>query len=274
MSNPRPPKRERTRRRLLDAGLRVLADRGDAFTASDVVAAADVSNGTFYNHFLNRDDFIAALANDSLRAIADESADETEGTDPAWRFAVGSTRVLETARRQPLWGRAVLRLTEHRSPPHAAVQQQLRADLADGHRLGRFTHGDDPVTIDLVTGTLMASLRRLVSPTIPSMPPAPPSSPMSLPGSSRRSVSTATRRASWPPAPTTPSETGRNPEATHPDGPERRRLPRSPCRGVRVRRPAVEEYGHPMTSGSQAHDVRPTREAATRSTRIAMGRPW
>lgn len=167
MSQPRPPKRERTRRLLLDAGLRVLAERGDALTASDVVAVADVSNGTFYNHFLDREDFIENLARESLEALATGSAEDTEGADPAWRFAVASTRVLEAAVRQPLWGRAVLRLTECPTPLHEAIQQHLRADLAEGHQIGRFSHGDDPVTIDLVAGTLMASLRRLVVPHSP-----------------------------------------------------------------------------------------------------------
>ena len=36
MTEPRPPKRERTRRKLIDAGLQVMAERGEALTASDV----------------------------------------------------------------------------------------------------------------------------------------------------------------------------------------------------------------------------------------------
>jgi len=163
----RPPKRERTRAKLIAAGFQVLAERGDALTAAEVVAEADVANGTFYNHFLDRDDFIATLASESLKAITTDSAEDTGGADPAWRFAVASTRVLQAAVRQPLWGRAVLRLSECPTPPHAAVQQHLRADLAEGHKTGRFTHGDDPVTIDLVSGTLMATVRRLVSPDHP-----------------------------------------------------------------------------------------------------------
>ncbi len=163
MTEPRPSKRERTRRKLIDAGLQVVADRGEALTASDVVLAADVSNGTFYNHFLDRDDFIATLAHESLKAITDGSADDTEGADPAWRFAVATARVLNAAIRQPLWGRAVLRLNESPTPLHAAIQQHLRSDLAEGHRTGRFAYGDDPITVDLVSGTLMASVRRLVS---------------------------------------------------------------------------------------------------------------
>lgn len=164
MSETRPPKRERTRAKLVEAGLRVLADRGDALTASDVVAEADVANGTFYNHFLDRDDFIQTLARESLRAITTDSAEDTEGADPAWRCAVASTRVLQAAVREPLWGRAVLRLAECPTPPHATIQQHLRADLAEGHLTGRFTHGADPVTVDLISGTLMATLRRVASP--------------------------------------------------------------------------------------------------------------
>jgi AcrR family transcriptional regulator len=163
MTKPRPTKRERTRRKLLDAGMHVIAERGEALTASDVVVAADVSNGTFYNHFVDRDEFITALAHESLAALTERSADDTEGADPAWRFAVASVRVLHASVRDPLWGRAVLRLVESPTPLHAAVQRHLRSDLADGHRTGRFTHGDDPVTVDLVSGTLMAALRRLVS---------------------------------------------------------------------------------------------------------------
>jgi AcrR family transcriptional regulator len=39
-------KKEKTRRQLVAAGLRVLADKGEALTVSDVAAEADVSNGT------------------------------------------------------------------------------------------------------------------------------------------------------------------------------------------------------------------------------------
>lgn len=62
---------------------------------AEVVAEADVANGTFSNHFLDRDDFIRTPAHESLEAITTDSATDTEGADPAWRFAVAATRVLE-----------------------------------------------------------------------------------------------------------------------------------------------------------------------------------
>ncbi len=163
MVESRPPKRERTRRRLIEAGLHVFAERGEALTASDVVAAADVSNGTFYNHFVDREQFVQVLAHESLASITQASADDHAGADPAWRFAVASTNVLAAAAADPRWGRAVLRLAESPTPLHAAVQQHLRADLDEGQRTGRFSHGADDITIDLVSGTLLASMRRLIT---------------------------------------------------------------------------------------------------------------
>jgi AcrR family transcriptional regulator len=52
-----------TRARLLDAGMRVLATRGyHAARVDDVVAEADVSHGTFYLYFPNKEALVLALA--------------------------------------------------------------------------------------------------------------------------------------------------------------------------------------------------------------------
>jgi AcrR family transcriptional regulator len=155
------PKRERTRRQLIAAGFEVLAERGEAMTATDVVTAAAVSNGTFYNHFTDRDDFVRALAHAAVVGIAESSAAETEGEDPVWRFALATARVLQAAVANPVVGRVVLRLAELPSPPHEEVQQHLRADLDEGLSSGRFRYGADGVTLDLVTGTILATLRRI-----------------------------------------------------------------------------------------------------------------
>jgi AcrR family transcriptional regulator len=61
----RPMRRrgEQTRQRLLDAGAAVLPRLGYRDTrVDDVVAAAEVSHGTFYRYFGNKDDFFRVLA--------------------------------------------------------------------------------------------------------------------------------------------------------------------------------------------------------------------
>lgn len=161
MTVVRLPKRERTRAKLISAGLEVLARRGEALTAADVVAEAEVSNGTFYNHFEDRDAFLKVLGKESLRALITASAEATAGEDPAWRFAVATAKVLRAGRAKPLWARAVLRLAEWGEPPQEELAHYLRADLREGLEKGRFRFGDDPVTMDIVVGTIMATLRRM-----------------------------------------------------------------------------------------------------------------
>ena len=72
-----------------------MADRGTAITASDVVAAAEVSNGTFYNHFVDLDDFVREVARQTFLGIADAAAVETAG---AKVFGVEKKEVLKQMR--------------------------------------------------------------------------------------------------------------------------------------------------------------------------------
>jgi AcrR family transcriptional regulator len=62
-TRPMRKRGERTRQRLLDAGATVLPRRGYQDTrVDDIVAAAQVSHGTFYRYFENKDDFFRVLA--------------------------------------------------------------------------------------------------------------------------------------------------------------------------------------------------------------------
>lgn len=158
---PATTKRERTRSHLLATGRELMADRGTAITASDVVAAAEVSNGTFYNHFVDLDDFVREVARQTFLGIADAAAVETAGADPAWRFAVASTRILDAAVQDPTWGRVLLQLARSGLSRRAELEG-LRSDLRAGRRAGRFDYGDDRITVDLVSGTIVATIGRLV----------------------------------------------------------------------------------------------------------------
>ncbi|GAA1658518.1 TetR/AcrR family transcriptional regulator [Actinoplanes couchii] len=55
---------ERTRRAILDAAARLLAERGTAMSLADVAAAAKVSKSGLLHHFANRDELILAVAQD------------------------------------------------------------------------------------------------------------------------------------------------------------------------------------------------------------------
>jgi AcrR family transcriptional regulator len=76
----------RTRRRLLDAGVEVLATRGyhDA-RVDDIVAAAATSHGTFYLYFANKDDLFTALLVD----VADVMGEHARTLGPLTPDAAG-----------------------------------------------------------------------------------------------------------------------------------------------------------------------------------------
>ena len=138
----------------------MLARRGDALTVRDVVDEAGVSNGTFYNYFVDREDLVDALAERLVEAMAaDAAADAID--DPALRFAVATAQPLRRTLEDPTWGRVVLRLI-HRPALTVDLDRFLRADLDDGRARGRFVVGADDVVVDQVLGLLVMSIRRLV----------------------------------------------------------------------------------------------------------------
>jgi len=153
-------KREKTRRQLVGAGLRVLAEKGEGFTVSDVVAQADVSNGTFYNYFVDREELLDALAEQLALSLATATAGESIA-DPARRFALATARMIQHAVKDDVWARVVLRLG---SRPGAALSldRYLREDLAEGHAKGRFDVGPEDAALDQVTGLVLMTIRRVV----------------------------------------------------------------------------------------------------------------
>jgi AcrR family transcriptional regulator len=165
-NEPREPrtrgyrKKERTRRQLIAAGVRVLAKKGQGLTVSDVVAEAEVSNGTFYNYFADRDELIEAVATHSALSLAAAAAEEPI-EDPARRFAVATTRVLLRARDDETWARVTLRLAS-RPGSSMDLSRYLREDLAEGYAQGRFDTGPDDAALDQVTGLIMMTIRRMI----------------------------------------------------------------------------------------------------------------
>ncbi len=153
-------KKERTRRQLIAAGLRVLAEKGQGLTVSDVVAEAEVSNGTFYNYFADREELLEELAEHSALSLAAAAAEERID-DPALRFAVATTRVLQRAEEDDTWARVMLRLVS-RPGSGLDLARYLREDLEDGFGRGRFDVGPDDATLDQVAGLVILTIRRIV----------------------------------------------------------------------------------------------------------------
>ena len=123
-------KKQKTRRQLLEAGLRVLRSKGESLTARDVTQEADVSSGTFYNYFTDTDALIDAVMRQELLGISATAVRESV-SDPALRIAVAATRILQRAIADPQWARLVLRLV-YRPSERLQLNRYLRDDLIEG----------------------------------------------------------------------------------------------------------------------------------------------
>lgn len=155
-------KRERTRRQLVAAAIDVIAERGEAFSISDITDRAEVSNGTFYNYFDDREQLIDAIVPEVLSTFAQRSAASVAATDPAERFATITALMFRRATVAPDPIRVLLRLDAvQRAIVQGRALDHLRADLDDGVTSGRFTIDIDDATIDVLVGALLLAARRL-----------------------------------------------------------------------------------------------------------------
>jgi AcrR family transcriptional regulator len=137
-----------TRREILLAAARVLAARESASMA-EIAAAADVTRGTLYRYFPNRESLIQALeamANDEAgRRLAEANLDQV----PVEEALARVTRALVTV------GEDFIVLLHERRPPEPGFTAPLEDLLRRGREDGR-------IRTDVPLATLVESLLALI----------------------------------------------------------------------------------------------------------------
>lgn len=156
--------RDRTRRLLVDAALRVFARKGAGAAAlHEVAAEAGVSNGTFYNYFRDRDELIAAASLAlAERLFEDITASLVGIDDPAQRVAIGARRFVLKAIEEATWARALLRVWASTPLLVDRTATPLVDDLRRGRRRKRLRYASEAAAIDLVQGTVLAGMRTVL----------------------------------------------------------------------------------------------------------------
>ncbi|ODT85937.1 helix-turn-helix domain-containing protein [Phenylobacterium sp. SCN 70-31] len=141
MSQPRPDRRrQRTRAALLKAGQTLFAERSvDGVSIDEIVQAADVAKGSFYNHFADKDALALALADQARKSAETTVAIAGEGVaDPAQRVARALCLFIRNAADYPEPARMMLRLFHGAAVPDAPMNAGVRADIKQGLGTGRF----------------------------------------------------------------------------------------------------------------------------------------
>jgi AcrR family transcriptional regulator len=166
-SPPAPPrtrdtaaKRERTRRRVLDAAFALIGHaRGTSVRIEDICAGARISRGTFYNYFSGLEQLFDALSFDlsheftlAVLATMTRMEDMAARTDAALRY------YLERARADPHWGWAMVHISAAGPLFGAETFASALETVTEGMRRGEFDLEDARVGRDLILGTALAAM--------------------------------------------------------------------------------------------------------------------
>lgn len=158
-------RRERMRARLIESAMLVFAEKGvGASVIQDVIAAADVSQGTFYKYFRTNEDLLAAVTqelNDELLRLIEAEVHGYE--DPALRIACGVRMFLHAARAYPLLARFICAAGLHSAGPSSLIYVFLPPHIEQGLALGRFTHVGVGTALDVIAGTALATILRITN---------------------------------------------------------------------------------------------------------------
>ncbi len=157
------PKRERTRRQLLDAAVQVFSARGVQQAAvQEIAAVAGVANGTVYNHFQTKEEVVQAvalwLAHTLCRRISESHEQVREGAE---RMAIGNRRYFWLAEQSPAWALLLLDVASAAPLVLQEVQQYALADLRLGIRQKAFRIASEAAAMDLINGTVTQAMRSI-----------------------------------------------------------------------------------------------------------------
>lgn len=151
------------RSRLLRSALHLVAEKGPAATSiEDVIAAAQVSRGTFYKYFPSPDALVrelaAEIANELIRIV--ESAVRATD-DAAEQVARGIRLGSRLAIHYPAFAGYLLRLGwPGEQGPN--MLEFVRRDIEEGFRRGRFVRMPMALALNIVTGAVLGAIQGMI----------------------------------------------------------------------------------------------------------------
>lgn len=158
-------RRARTRDALISAAEALFAARGpDAVSVDEIVSAADVAKGSFYNHFSDKDALAREIAR-SVRAEVEREVDaRNEGIgDPAMRSARALCIFLEFAHTQPARATILAQLVSASTDANATLNRGLSEDVKSGLALGRFGGVSRESAILFILGVTLSGMHRALN---------------------------------------------------------------------------------------------------------------
>lgn len=152
-------RRQKMRLRLIESALVVFADKGvDASVIDDVIVAAGVSRGTFYNYFRTNAELLAAvgevLSNELVNQIEQVVGDFD---DPVERLACGLRMFLHTAKTYPHFSNFIWRAGFNATSAGHLIYAYLPRHIMESMEKGSFQATNPVVALHVIAGVTLAA---------------------------------------------------------------------------------------------------------------------
>ena len=161
---PANPRAARTKAALMAAGQLLFSRHPiDAVTVDDIVQAAEVAKGSFYNHFTDREALARAIAAQIRSSIEGAIARANAGVeDPARRLARAVCTYLRFALDEPEPAGVLVHIHSGHTSLNAPLNRGLVEDLETGLASGRFEVATVESGALYVLGVTQLALVRIV----------------------------------------------------------------------------------------------------------------
>lgn len=156
-------RRVRMRRVLVESALPVFAEKGlEASVIDDVIRAAGVSRGSFYNHFRSNAELLHAANEELSNEIASAIEEIVLGyASPTARLIVGVRLYMDVARRFPLFAGFLARVGLHFVGPGNLLYAYLPVHLELGFANGEFRRAPMLAALDSIIGAGVLAVTRI-----------------------------------------------------------------------------------------------------------------
>ena len=155
-------KRARTRSALIDSAITIFSEKSfEEVKISDIAHSAGLANGTFYNHFKDKDELVIATAQaiafEIAKSFDDKMANVQRGLT---RIIVATSAFLQTAANSPEWGRVLIEHAHRQISSDVAATTFLQADLKLAASQQKLAITLDAFLIEQVSALVLAAMRK------------------------------------------------------------------------------------------------------------------
>jgi len=142
----------------------------DAVTVDDIVQAAGVGKGSFYNHFADREALVRVISAE-IRAGVERAVDQANAAieDPARRVARAGCIYVRFALDEPERAGFLIRVQSTYTSLTAPLNRGLVDDISLGLRTGRFRVATLEAGVLFVLGVTQMTLTRIVQEPSPAL---------------------------------------------------------------------------------------------------------